>query len=72
MIRNISKAKSLEQEAVETFTSHKENIEEMLTKTENVIGSLQILQKKIEERNDTFHESREVYFQSQAEHLKSN
>lgn len=72
MIQNISKAKSLEQDAVKIFTNHKENIEEMLTKTDNVIGSLQVLQKKIEERNNTFHESREIYFQTQAEHLKSN
>ncbi|XP_033213355.1 fas-binding factor 1-like [Belonocnema kinseyi] len=70
VIQNISKAKSLEQEAVKTFTKHKENIAEMLTKTDNVIDSLQVLQKKIEERNDTFHESREIYFQTQADHLK--
>ena len=70
VIQNISKAKAMEQQAIKTFAYHKSNIDDMLTKTESVIDNLQILQKKIEEKSDTFYESREVYFQTQAEHLK--
>ena len=69
-IDGISRAKELERLAIEAVTTHKTDLGNLLQRSQLVIDSFQNLQKKLEDKDEEFCESRAIYLKKQEENLQ--
>lgn len=69
-IEAISRAKELERKAVNSITTNRTDLGDLLNRSQLVIDSFQNLQKKIEDKDEAFGETRGGYLRKQEEILQ--
>ncbi|XP_043280921.1 fas-binding factor 1 isoform X2 [Venturia canescens] len=69
-IDEITRAKEIERQAVDTISNHKTDLVDLLQRSELVFENFQQFQQKFEIRNEEFSETRGAHLKKQEEHLQ--
>lgn len=68
-IDEMSRAKEIERQAVDTINNHKTDLSDLLQRSQLVLENFQQFQTKLEDRNEEFSETRGIYLKKQEENL---